>query len=306
MAAPSAGGALLPNQDQKINANVEITGNLTVDGKITQSGSTGTLTDPLIKNGLTASGTVANDFSGSSGAFKTSTGANQLSGAVSVTDATTPSVTTATGKTNTGFVTVLGKTSGGLKITTADATAQTVTVTAAAQTTGASTLTIPDQAGVSSSFVLTTLAQTLTNKTLTAPVLGVATGTSLATSGLITSSSPSAGIGYATGAGGAVTQSTSKATAVTASPNPSLSGAITLNNAALAAATIVSFVFTNSGIAATDVLILNHISGGTIGSYTLNAQAAAGSATINIRNNTAGSLSEAVVIQYAVIKAVNA
>jgi hypothetical protein len=111
------------------------------------------------------------------------------------------------------------------------------------------------------------------------------------------------GIGYVTGRGGAVTQATSKATGVTLDKP---CGAITLNNASLNAATIVSFVFTNSKIAATDVLVLNHISGGTVGSYALNAQCAAGSATINVRNNTAGALGEAIVIQYALIKSVSA
>lgn len=108
-------------------------------------------------------------------------------------------------------------------------------------------------------------------------------------------------IGYGTGAGGVVTQLTSKATGVTLSKT---SGQITLNNAALAAGTIVSFVLTNTTIAATDVLILNHVSGGTPGSYLLNAQCAAGSATINVRNETAGSLSEAIVIQFVLIKGV--
>jgi len=115
------------------------------------------------------------------------------------------------------------------------------------------------------------------------------------------------GIGYATGAGETATQATSKSTTVTNTASAaSLCGAITMHNANLAAATIVSFTFTNSAIAATDVLVLNHISGGTVGSYTLNAQAGAGSATINVRNNTGGGLAEAIVIQYAVIKAVNA
>lgn len=120
--------------------------------------------------------------------------------------------------------------------------------------------------------------------------------------GSILSNGATAGIGYATGAGGTVTQATSKATGVTLNK---ASGAITMNAAALAAGTIVSFVLTDSAIAATDVLVLNHISGGTIGSYTLNAQAAAGTATINVRNNTGGSLSDAIVIQFAVIKGVN-
>lgn len=109
--------------------------------------------------------------------------------------------------------------------------------------------------------------------------------------------------GYAPTTGGAVTQATSKSTGVTLSKP---CGAITMNNASLGAATIVSFVLTNTNIAANDVLILNHISGGTPGSYTLNARCAAGSATIDVRNNTAGSLGEAIVIQFALIKSVNA
>ena len=106
--------------------------------------------------------------------------------------------------------------------------------------------------------------------------------------------------GYITGEGGIVTQATSKATAVTLNKK---CGQITMNAAALAAATTMTFTLTNSTIAATDLLVLNHISGGTAGSYLLNAQAAAGSASINVRNITAGSLSEAIVIGFAVIKA---
>ena len=107
--------------------------------------------------------------------------------------------------------------------------------------------------------------------------------------------------GYVTGDGGAVTQSTSKSTGVTLSKK---CGQITLNGAALAADTTVSFTLTNTTIAATDIIVLNHVSGGTAGSYLLNAQAAAGSASINVRNITSGSLSEAIVIGFAVVKAV--
>lgn len=106
--------------------------------------------------------------------------------------------------------------------------------------------------------------------------------------------------GYITGEGGAVTQATSKATGVTLNKR---CGQITLNNAALAADTTVSFTLTNSTIAATDLLVLNHVSTGTAGAYTLNAQCGAGSASINVRNVTAASLSEAIVIGFAVIKA---
>lgn len=126
---------------------------------------------------------------------------------------------------------------------------------------------------------------------------------SLATAAGIFSTGPTDGIGYAAGAGGTVTQITSKATGVTLSK---VCGQITMNNAALAATTIVSFTLTNTAIAASDVLTLNHVSGGTGGAYTLNAQCANGSAVINVRNATAGSLSEAIVIAFALNKAVTA
>jgi hypothetical protein len=114
---------------------------------------------------------------------------------------------------------------------------------------------------------------------------------------------PVGGIGYRTGAGGTVTQATSKSTGVTLNK---VSGDITLHNASLAASTTVSFTLTNSAIAATDVLILNHASAGTVGAYAFNAQCAAGSAVINVRNLTAGALAEAIVVRYVLIKAVNA
>jgi hypothetical protein len=85
-----------------------------------------------------------------------------------------------------------------------------------------------------------------------------------------------------------------------------LCGQITLSAAALAANTTASFVLTNSNIAAGDLLILNHVSGGTAGAYSLNAQCGAGTASINVRNITAGSLSEPIVIGFALQKAVTA
>ena len=143
---------------------------------------------------------------------------------------------------------------------------------------------------------------TMANKTLTAPNIGAATGTSLAVTSAITSSG--GGIGYATGAGGTVAQATSQATAVTLNK---LCGNITMVSAALAAGTAVSFTLTNSFIAAGDNLLINHISGGTVGAYNLNASAfAAGSCVITIRNLTAGSLTEAPVLRFTVIKGVTA
>jgi hypothetical protein len=110
------------------------------------------------------------------------------------------------------------------------------------------------------------------------------------------------GVGYpiGVGTGGAVTQATSKSTGVTLDK---VSGRITMNAASLAANTTVSFLLTCFFVDSVDVLILNHVSGGTLGSYTLNAHGAAtGSITIDVRNVTAGALAEAIVIQYALIK----
>jgi hypothetical protein len=121
-----------------------------------------TLSAPVISAGLTASGSGSNDFSGSSGTFKTSSGANQLSGAVTVTAAVTPSITTAAGKTNTGYVQINGKTSGALKFLPIDDGTETITITTAAQTGGAPTLTIPDfAAAASDTFDFIGLAQTI-------------------------------------------------------------------------------------------------------------------------------------------------
>lgn len=111
-------------------------------------------------------------------------------------------------------------------------------------------------------------------------------------------------LGYAAGSGGTVAQGSGsgKATGVTLSRS---NGSITLDAANLNAATTVSFTLTNSLIEAGDILVMNHLSGGTAGAYALNAQCAAGSASISVRNVTAGNLAEAIVIRFAVIKAVS-
>lgn len=116
-------------------------------------------------------------------------------------------------------------------------------------------------------------------------------------------SSPTGGLGYRTGAGGTVTQATSKSTGVTLN---NVCGNITMNNAALASATAVTFTLTNSAIATGDLLVINHVSGGTAGAYTFTPQCGAGSASITVRNVSGGSLSEAIVIKFAVIKGVTA
>ncbi len=139
--------------------------------------------------------------------------------------------------------------------------------------------------------------------TLVTPVIGVATGTSLAATGAITSSG-TAGIGYATGAGSTVSQASSKSTGVTLSKN---TGTITMNAANLVAGTAVGFVVTNTLIAATDLVIVNIKSGATANSYNVGVGAvSAGSFRIEVRNFTAGDLAEALVLSFAIIKGVAA
>lgn len=112
-------------------------------------------------------------------------------------------------------------------------------------------------------------------------------------------------LGYAgASTGGAITQQTNKTTGVTLNK---LCGQITMNGAALAAAAEAKFTVTNNQIAATDVVIVNHASAGTSGAYAVVVtRIAAGAFDITVTNLSAGSLSEAIVINFAIIKAVNA
>jgi hypothetical protein len=106
-------------------------------------------------------------------------------------------------------------------------------------------------------------------------------------------------IGYGTPAQGAVTQLTSKSTGVTLNKS---AGKITMNGAELAAGTTVLFTLTNSTISANDVVIVNLGSAGTSGAYwPYVANVGAGNAIIGLYNNTAGSLSEAPVVNFAII-----
>ena len=109
-------------------------------------------------------------------------------------------------------------------------------------------------------------------------------------------------LGYTTNAQGTVTQATSKSTAVTLDKS---AGQITMNNAALGATTNVTFTLNNSLISANDIVILNVSGGATAGAYNCWVSGlSAGAATITVRNITAGSLSEAVVINFALIHCV--
>lgn len=107
-------------------------------------------------------------------------------------------------------------------------------------------------------------------------------------------------LGYGTGAGGTVTQATSRTTGVTLNKP---SGAITLFTAA-GSATAASFTVTNSVVAATDTIVLS-VKSGTNKYLTFVTAVAAGSFEITFQT-TGGTASDAPVINFAVIKGVTA
>jgi len=113
-------------------------------------------------------------------------------------------------------------------------------------------------------------------------------------------------LGYARG-GAAVTQATNRATGVTIN---ALSGAITTNNASLAAEASAVFVVTNNMVEIGDVIVLSARSGQVALNTQLSVTAVTnGSFSITVvNNNVAAGTAEtgAIIINFAVIKAVQA
>ena len=109
------------------------------------------------------------------------------------------------------------------------------------------------------------------------------------------------GLGYGTGSGGTVTQLTSKSTAVTLNKP---SGMITMNNAALAAGATVGFTLFNSLASIGSNIIANPQ--GT-DSYAVEVRSVFNNGcSIWVTNKSAGSLSEALQIQFELIKGATA
>lgn len=122
--------------------------------------------------------------------------------------------------------------------------------------------------------------------------------------GFVKSSSATKGVGYAAGAGAAATQGAASGKATTVTLN-TVCGKITMNNASLAAAAEVTFTLSNTTIDATDVIVVNHSAGGTAGAYLVGVSAvAADSCKLTVSNVSGGALGEAIVLSFAVIKAV--
>lgn len=144
-----------------------------------------------------------------------------------------------------------------------------------------------------------------TSPTLVTPNIGVATGTSLAVTGALTSSGGN--IGYVTGAGGTVTQTTSQTTAVTLN---TLSGMVQMfSGTSISHEACAIFQVNNSRVAQTDVVVAS-IRGGTNGGNTQASIVEVGSGYFKIavaNNNANGGTVEtgsAIQINFAVFKAV--
>lgn len=137
-----------------------------------------------------------------------------------------------------------------------------------------------------------------TSPTLVTPNIGVATGTSLAATGAILTSSPTTGFGYSAGAGSTVIQTVSRTTAVTIN---TVSGSIQLFSAA-GSATVATFTVNNSAVNGNDVIYLCQKSGTNLYN-TLITQVNTGNFNITF-NTTGGVTVDAPIFSFIVIKAV--
>jgi hypothetical protein len=110
----------------------------------------------------------------------------------------------------------------------------------------------------------------------------------------------SGSIGYGTGSGGSVTQTTSKSTTVTLNKP---CGQITMHNAALASGATVQFLLSNTLIGLNDTTI-TLTQNETVSGANYNIWGAVGTdyCRIMVKNVSGGSLSEAVVINFAINK----
>ena len=110
--------------------------------------------------------------------------------------------------------------------------------------------------------------------------------------------------GYGPGAGGTVTQSTSKSTSVTLNTPV---GSVVTNNAALAAGASVVFTLNNTVYSGADNVFVT-LAGSLSTSYRVEVASAkgfvgvGGQIQIRITNVSAGSLSEALTINFAIIQ----
>lgn len=127
---------------------------------------------------------------------------------------------------------------------------------------------------------------------------------SLDASGNLLLTSGTGALGYGTGAGGTVTQLTSKSTAITLNKP---TGTITMNNSAIPAGSTSVFNFNCAILTVFDTIKFQIVSGySTYESYTIDSSMTNGNTVrVVVKNNTSESLSEQLVLNYIVIKGSN-
>jgi len=115
-------------------------------------------------------------------------------------------------------------------------------------------------------------------------------------------------LAYVLGSGGQVTQLTSKTTSVAIN---TLCGQIIMTADSIAANTSVSFTLVNDNIRGTDIVLVSvaNVAGvaPTANTYSVSCDAVlAGSCRIQVRNISGVAAAQALVLNFAIVKAVNA
>lgn len=118
------------------------------------------------------------------------------------------------------------------------------------------------------------------------------------------STHPTGGIGYMTGAGGTVTQATSKSTGVTINK---VCGDVVTHDESMAAGAAVSFTVANSAVEVGDAVYIKRKSGGTALCYYVDIDSvSAGSFVVILQNIDGSSHAEAITLNFMVFKGVTA
>jgi hypothetical protein len=148
----------------------------------------------------------------------------------------------------------------------------------------------------SGSSVKVSLSQIIAASTSSGAFSTVTASTSILSTG-------SGGVGYATGAGVAVTQLTSRTTQ-TPTTSAKKTGAITLFTAPAVVGAYFSFTVPNTGISATDTVVLS-VRGAT-NTYVASVSAITASTSFEITMaSVAGTASDTPIVNFAIIKGVS-
>lgn len=154
-------------------------------------------------------------------------------------------------------------------------------------------------------FNHTTMIYQYTFSTQATVFSGSISGTTGTFSGAVTSNSPTAGIGYAAGAGGTVTQGTSNTTAVTLNK---ICGNITTFGGQYNTDSVTIFTLNNSAITGSGACVVAASFNGDASSGRLSVQInpmGNGIASVAIRNHSVSNITETLLINFAVIPKVN-